>query len=158
MTGVQHLVQCHCILPQFKRMAEPIFHKFVVFSVIDDNDEVIPKLVSCNNCGVVHKVHDLCRSEIAVGNDSMRAMMSREQISKSLHPNISGLLDSHECSLPVWEHVAFLIEQESWGSIVTISQETVAGLTQAKTLEMLAADRVRLKVETRVDEITGGKR
>ena len=95
-------MQCHCILPQFKRAPEPIFHKFVVFSVIDDEDEVVPKLVICNNCGVVHKVTDICKTEIAVGNDSMRSVMTKEQIGQSLHPNIAGLLDAHECDIAVW--------------------------------------------------------
>lgn len=158
MTGIRHLVQCHCILPQFKKMHDPIFHKFVVFSVVDDDDQVIPRLVSCNNCGVVHKVQDLCKSEIAVGNEGIRSFLSKDQISDSLHKNISGLLESHECDISVWEHVSFIVENKQWGSIITISQEDVEGFVQAKTLEIMAEDRVRLRVETRTDQIVGGKK
>ena len=158
MTGLRHLVQCHCILPQFKRAPEPIFHRFVVFSVIDEEDEVVPRLVVCNNCGVIHKVVDICKTEIAIGNDSMRSVMTKEQIGQSLHPNIVGLLDAHECDIAVWEHVSFIIQNEIWGSILTITQEDIGGMVQAKTLEILAADRVRLQVQTRVDEIAGGSK
>ena len=64
MQGFKHLVQCHCILPQYRKMKDPVFHKFVVFSTIDKKDNVEPKNVQCNNCGVIHKVFDICKSEI----------------------------------------------------------------------------------------------
>jgi hypothetical protein len=153
MNGFRHLVQCHCILPQFRKMPEPIFHKFVVFSVIDESDQVVPKLVSCNNCGVTHKVIDICKSEIAVGNEGLKSLMTKQQISENLHKNISGLLEAHECDLPVWEHVLFIVENSLWGTVINISQEDVGGFVQVKVLEILAEDRVRLRVETRNDEI-----
>jgi hypothetical protein len=126
--------------------------------VIDEEDEVVPRLVICNNCGVIHKVIDICKTEIAIGNDSMRSVMTKEQIGQSLHPNIVGLLDAHECDISVWEHVSFIVQNEIWGSILTITQEDIGGMVQAKTLEILAADRVRLQVQTRIDEIAGGSK
>ena len=29
------------MLPQYKNRPDPVFHKFVVFSIVDDNDEVV---------------------------------------------------------------------------------------------------------------------
>ena len=63
-TGQKHTIQCHCILPQYKGRKDPIFHKVVVFSVIGDDDKVQEKIVNCNNCGVPHRIIDICQSEI----------------------------------------------------------------------------------------------
>ena len=43
MNGIKHLIECQCILPQFKKRENPPYHKFVVFSIIDDVDEVLEK-------------------------------------------------------------------------------------------------------------------
>ena len=75
MKGVKHLVQCHCILPQYKNAKDPVFHKFTVFSVIDDSDTVVSKYAECNNCGAAHKVYDICKSEIVVGKDEVRSYL-----------------------------------------------------------------------------------
>ena len=71
----KHLIECHCILPQYKKAPKPVFHKFIVFSEID-NDVVEPTYVQCNNCGAVHKIYDFCKSEIIVGRDELRTILS----------------------------------------------------------------------------------
>ena len=48
-------------------------HKFVVFSVIDDSDTFIKKIVNCNNCGVTHRIIGPCQSEIIQGKEMSRA-------------------------------------------------------------------------------------
>ena len=94
MKGAKHLIQCHCILPQFRRMKDPIFHKFVVFTVIDDNDKVLPKIVHCNNCGIVHNVVDICQSEIVTGREMSLSVMTKEDIRACIPENLSKLLDT----------------------------------------------------------------
>jgi hypothetical protein len=61
--GVKHLVRCRCILPQFKDKPNPPAHQFAVFSVLDDQDVLKVGFAQCNNCGIVHKVTDICLSE-----------------------------------------------------------------------------------------------
>ena len=42
--GVKHLIECHCILPQFKKKQPPIYHKFTVYSKFNsDTGNVIEK-------------------------------------------------------------------------------------------------------------------
>ena len=75
MNGFKHLVQCHCVLPQFRRRPEPVFHLFVVFSVLGNDDKVEPKYAECNNCGAVHHVTEVGQSEIgaaAVGQSEIK--------------------------------------------------------------------------------------
>ena len=43
MPGIKHLIQCHCILPQYRNIDDPIFHKFIVFSKMDSNGDLIPR-------------------------------------------------------------------------------------------------------------------
>ena len=74
--GTKHLIQCHCLLPQYRNKPDPVFHKFPVFSVIDESDTVILKYAECNNCGAAHKVYDICKSEILTGRDEARGCLS----------------------------------------------------------------------------------
>ena len=94
--GQRHLVQCHCILPQYRHKKEIIFHKFEVFSIINDDDTVEEKLVNCNNCGVTHRVYDMCKSEILFNQEDSRSPMSKEDFKISLPSQIFDLLSEYK--------------------------------------------------------------
>ena len=110
MQGLKHLVQCHCILPQYRKMKDPVFHKFVVFSTIDNNDNVEPKNVQCNNCGVIHKVFDICKSEILHSKEDLKTLISKKDIQMMLPNKLSEILDSYDVDLPTWEQAHFIIK------------------------------------------------
>ena len=95
MIGTKHIVECHCVLPQYRNRKIPIYHKFMVFSIIDDSDTVLPKYAQCNNCGVVHKIYDICKSEILAGKDEIRTLCTIEDISLTIPEDIRGVLDSY---------------------------------------------------------------
>ena len=154
MRGVKHLVQCHCILPQYRRSPEPIFHKFTVFSIIDDEDTVIEKLSQCNNCGVIHKIVDICKSEIVNNFEDSSTLLSIEDIKYSIPDNISSILESHECDIATWEQVSFLVENNILDQHVSISRETIGESRQIKILKLLGGSRV--KIETQILEDTIG--
>ena len=78
MNGINHLIECQCILPQYKKRNNPPFHRFVVFSIVDDSDDVVEKFSQCNNCGIVHRVYDICKSEIASGHESLNSLPSKD--------------------------------------------------------------------------------
>ena len=42
---IKHLVECQCILKIFEKKTKPLYHKFIVFSVIDENDNILEKFV-----------------------------------------------------------------------------------------------------------------
>lgn len=149
MRGTKHLIQCHCILPQYRRMKDPVFHKFVVFSVIDDNDNVVEKFCHCNNCGVVHKVHDLCKSEIVVGRESSLSIMTQADIRLSLPQNFSKILETYECDLPVWEEVQFYYETGLEAPPIILTKEEFKGTVTGKILHMLGSTKVRIESFTR---------
>jgi hypothetical protein len=122
MEGLKHLIQCHCILPQFKNAENPIFHKFVVFSIIDDSDTVQPKFAQCNNCGVVHKVVDICKSELTTKEES-RAIQSIEDIKFSLNSELVRVLESYNCDLATWEQAEWIYLSNRVSDYIVLTRE-----------------------------------
>jgi hypothetical protein len=120
MNGVKHLIQCKCILPQFK--TQQIFHKFVVFSIID-GDTVKEKLTQCNNCGAVHKITELCKSTILENRDDIKGIMNIDDYKINLPQNVSELLVKMKCELYVWEEINFIIKNKKWNSKVLLTND-----------------------------------
>jgi hypothetical protein len=140
MTGQQHLIQCHCVLPQFRGRKDPVYHKFVVFTVIDDSDTVVPKYVQCNNCATVHKVYDICKSEIIAGKDEMRNISRIEDFKFRLTNDLINLLTTYNCEVYIWEHVYFAISNSLWGTNIILTRETINDETFGKILTIKSAN------------------
>lgn len=150
LEGIKHLIDCHCVLPQFRNADPPVYHKFVVFSVIED-DTIEPKFVQCNNCSVVHKIVDICRSEVVAGLDFSNAITTLDEIKPGLPGEIASILDKNRCDLATWENVLFNLDHRPEGFEVPIAKEENLGLTQVKILVVNDKGRVRLKTESRND-------
>lgn len=145
MQGIKHLVQCHCVLPQYKNALEPVFHKFVVFSVIDDSDTVQPKFSQCNNCGVVHKVIDICRSELTLKEET-RALPNIEDIKFSISPDLVRVLESYHCDLATWEQAEWIYLTKAWDQWITlVREEDENNEIRGKRLIFLDDDRFRIE-------------
>ena len=151
--GVRHLVECHCILPQYRdRMnSNPVFHKFIVFSVVDESDTVVPKYVQCNNCSVVHKVYDLCKSEIMGGKDELRSVTTIEEVRLGMNIDVQNVLDTYSCDLSTWEQTRFLIDNELWDKTVILTQDSLDDVTQGKMLRILSSQSFRIESFIRKD-------
>jgi hypothetical protein len=120
--GIKHLIQCHCILPQFKNAPEPVFHKFAVFSVIDDSDTVQPKFAQCNNCGIVHKVIDICHSELTTKEEA-RSIPNVEDIKFSISPDLVRVLESYQCDIATWEQAEWIFLSKLWDQWIILTKE-----------------------------------
>lgn len=152
-TGLKHLITCRCVLPQFKRMQNPVDHQFVVFSVVKDDGVVEPKFAQCNNCGVIHKVIDICRSEIVVGKEAMGSLISIEDIKASLPGNLVNILESNDADLSSWEAAQFAIENKDWGSFVVLSTDEESGLRQGKYVRIMSPTMFKIESFTREEII-----
>lgn len=145
MEGIKHLVQCHCVLPQFKDRSDPIFHKFTVFSIIDDSDTVQPKFSQCNNCGVIHKIVDICKSELTSKEES-RSIPNIEDIKFSLSSDLSRVLDSYQCDLATWEQAEWIFLNKLWDRWILLSRdEDEQGEIHGKRL--IFSDEGRFRIE-----------
>ena len=109
-TGQKHAIKCRCILPQFKKREKPIFHEFIVFSTVTDNvfDE---SFAQCNNCGIVHRVVDFCKSEITT-KENIKSIQTIDDVSFSLKESIVELLKNSNADLATFQEVAFVVENE----------------------------------------------
>jgi len=135
--GQKHLIKCRCILPQFKGRKDAPVHKFVVFSVINDDDTVVVKYSSCNNCGTIHKIVDICASEILQKKEDMSTLMTIEDIKTGLPPNLSDILERNGADLPTWEQAAFIYDNKAWGEFVVLTQEEEADTKQGKYVRIM---------------------
>jgi len=146
MRGTKHLLQCHCILPQYRDRKDPVFHQFVVFSIIDDSDTCVPKYVQCNNCGIVHKVVDLCRSELVVGKEELATVASIDDISLTIPEDVKNVLSTYDADLATWEHAQFILQNDLWGTNLVLTKDVLDNDTQGKVLVFDGPG--KLKIET----------
>lgn len=123
MEGTKHIIECNCVLPQYRKLDNPVFHKFIVFSVIDDSGSVVPKTVQCENCGTIHKVYDLCYSEIIPGKDETRSVMTKNDIISSLPEQLVRTFEEYNLGIADYEAAKFYLENEKWGSMIVLSKE-----------------------------------
>lgn len=151
-TGMKHLVTCRCVLPQFKRMPTPPQHQFIVFSVIEDDGTVRPKLVQCNNCGIVHKIVDVCKSNVVNGKEALASIVTIDEIKASLPPRLAEILTTNDVDLPTWEAAQFIIESKSWGQFVVLGTDVDENVRQGKYLRILGENMFKIEPFTR-DEI-----
>jgi hypothetical protein len=105
-----------------KNKSDPPLHKFVVFS-IQENDKTLEKLVTCNNCGVVHRVFEICRSDILNNFEGTRSSLTLEDISMQLSESIRDILVSYEKELADYEHIKFMIDENVIDDFIVLSQE-----------------------------------
>jgi len=147
--GQKHLIKCRCVLPQFKKLENPPTHKFIVFSVIQDDGKVVLKQAQCNNCGVIHKITDICTSEIIPGKDSANSIIKIEDIRPSLHQNFVGILDANSADLSTWEATQFIVENKKWGEFVVLTSELEGEDIHGKYIRILGESFCKVEQFTR---------
>ena len=145
MKGVKHILECHCILPQYRDLKEPVYHKFVVFSEIDDSDTVVPSNTQCNNCGTVHRVYDICKSEIVAGKDESASVEKKEDVSLSLPKQLVDLMETYSLEICDYQMARYIIENKIWGSTLVLSIENEGEKSSGKVLNFVAEDRFRVE-------------
>jgi hypothetical protein len=130
---VKHLVECKCILPQFKQVEPVRWHCFVVFSEIDELGMIIPSFAQCNNCGTIHKVTEVGISSV-LSKDNLASLPKIDEIKTSLQEKLVKVLESYDCELPTYQEVQFIIEHQLWGRTVILSKEVLDGMLLGKYL------------------------
>jgi hypothetical protein len=155
MIGVKHLIECHCTLKIYEGRDDHLYHKFVVYSKFDEGGRVIEKIAQCNNCRTLHKVYDICKSEIVRGGkDENKGMVDIEDISLQLSEKIDRVLKKYDCDIATYEHVLDIIENNCWDEKIILSREVVNAEYQVKVLHILSEDKIKITSEKIVDEIT----
>jgi regulator of RNase E activity RraB len=143
--GHRHLIKCRCFLHQLKNAEEIPPHHFVVFSVIDEDGEVIPKFAQCNNCGIVHKVIDICKSHIMNGRENLNSVITIDEIKDALPEKLVTILEKYKVDISGWEQAQFIIEEKQWGNFVILAQDTIDGIKQGKIVKIIGESLFKLE-------------
>lgn len=154
-TGQKHLIACRCVMPQFRSLPDPPVHRFVVFSVIADDGTVEPRLVQCNNCGIVHSVTDLTRSEIVKGKEFAQSIATIDDVRASMPEQLAAILDRAGADLATWEAARFCLDEQRWGDFVVLTSDAVEGSRQGKYVRVLGPSLFKVDTFTR-EEIAHG--
>lgn len=152
--GQKHLIKCRCVLPQLKNSKDPTKkqHKFVVFSEVVD-DVVKQKYAQCNNCGLIHKIIDICTSEIMPGKEEMNSIITIEDIKSSLNQTLVSILERHNCDLATWEQSQFIVENKRWGDVVVLTNDFENETRLIKYLRILGDTLFKVDSHTRNETI-----
>lgn len=151
LTGQKHLVKCKCVLPQYKNAQDPPQHQFVVFSVINEDDSVRVKYTQCNNCGAIHRVTDICTSEVLPGKENMSSIVTVDDIKASLPANLVDILERNDVDPPTWEQAQFIYENKQWGNFVVLASDEDAGTKQGKYVRIMSETYFKIESFTRDD-------
>jgi len=148
VSGVKHLIECHCVLPLYKQSQKIINHKFTVYSKFDEAGNVLPKLCKCNNCDTLHYIPDICKSEIRGGKDETTVILDVDDISLMLSDKLCSILRKFECDLATWEHALDIVEEERWGDFIVLKRDVIGEVQQVKLIEILSEAKVKIRTET----------
>ena len=99
----------------------------------------------CNNCNALHKVIDLCKSEIIKGKDDFKGALSISDIKFSLPSNIVNILETYHADLASWEYAKFIIDNQKWGSYVVLTTDEADDLVQGKMLVFISASTINIE-------------
>lgn len=138
------MIECHCVLPQYRKMAEPIFHKFIVFSEVHDDGTVEPKLARCENCGAVHRVYDICASEIMTSKEESKGILTKKDLSSSLPKQLIDLLEEYSLGIADYEASRFYIDNQKWGSSIVLTKEKEDDGNSGKVLIFVGPEKFRI--------------
>ena len=111
----------------------PVFHSFIVFSIVSVDSSVLEKFAQCNNCGIIHRVYDICKSEL-LKKEQHVSVQSIADVGLSLPSELNNILVTYKCDIATWEHVQFIFENEKWGESIVIAREIEDGITNGKRL------------------------
>ena len=121
-------------MPTLKNRSDPPLHEFVVFSVIS-NDKVVESTAQCNNCGITHRVVDVCKSVIVSNSENSSSIITIEDIKISLPENVGNIMEANNKELADYQHLKFLIDDNDVTGFILLSKESIDGKNQGKILK-----------------------
>tara|TARA_B100000035_G_scaffold311668_1_gene321637 strand:- start:1401 stop:1787 length:387 start_codon:yes stop_codon:yes gene_type:complete len=100
-----------------------------VFSQVDENGEVKEKYIACNNCGIIHRVYEVFKSEVKWGQEDVKSLIaSKDDIKFNLEAQgfekIISLLEKSDLDISDWEMAEHLLENNTSGHIVLERKES----------------------------------
>jgi hypothetical protein len=127
MDYIKHLIECQCTLKIYENRSKSVYHKFVVFSLLED-DQIKEKYVLCNNCDILHRVYEINKSEIKWGNEGLKSLVTtKDDVKFNLESqgfsDLANILEVNLIDTPEWEYIDYLFENEKEGNIILEKSE-----------------------------------
>ncbi len=140
---ILHEVTCHCepawtrLLPADDKRHNIAF-SFVVFSVLDENSNIIEKYCQCENCNLIHKVVDVCKTiPMPGGKDSIGSILTIKDLASGMPDKLCKILEEYSCGLAKWEMASWILETKSWGLGFILNKEFEDGINRGKHLAII---------------------
>ena len=92
-------------------------------------------MVTCNNCGIVHKVFEVCKSTILHDLEGTNSSVTIDDVTLQLPETVGKLLNSYGKDLPDYEHTKFMLDENMVGDFVVLTQEFNEGRKSGKVLK-----------------------
>lgn len=153
--GIKHLIECHCTLKIYKGDDNHLYHKFPVYSKFNnDSKKIIEKIVQCNNCQTLHKVYDICKSDIIrSGKDENKSSVSIDDISLQLPYKLNNVLVKYQCDIATWEQVLDIVDNKAWNYKIVLSRELIEAKYHVKVLHIISEEKIKIETKVIEDEI-----
>lgn len=136
LEGIKHQVECNCILPQFIMRQPPIFHKFNVFSIIEETGNIRPSHAQCNNCDAIHKIMEVNKSR-QLSKEESKLLPNLDEVKLSIPEAIRKIIESYKVDMATWQEAEFIFENEKWGRSIILFKEEDDGKTIGKYVVIL---------------------
>tara|TARA_Y100000310_G_C20574012_1_gene759545 strand:- start:220 stop:501 length:282 start_codon:yes stop_codon:yes gene_type:complete len=91
------------------------------------------------------------------GHEELNSVVRINDIMYSLPSDLKDVLTSYSCDLATWEQVLFTVENEKWGTTITLTQDTVESETQGKIMCINGLDKIKIESFVRSEEVTHGR-
>ena len=145
MNYIKHLIECRCFKTVFQKENNIVFYKLKVFSLLDDNENIISKLIKCDNCGLIHKIYDIGKSEIIQIQEDTKSIATIDDIKMTIPNNIVNILESYNADQTIWEEVQFTIENNLWGKKIILTTDETDKTQEGKFL--ILKNPISVKIE-----------
>ena len=94
----------------------------------------------------MHKVVEVCKSELIPGGDQKNVTIEKDDIELMLPDKISNVLKKYDCDISVWEHALDIYENKAWGSSLVLKREIIEENEHLKIL--IFNENERLKIQS----------
>lgn len=145
---LKHTLQCKCFAASEMDKETPQFYEFIAISEVDENGDVVPRTIPCDNCGRLHEVYEICKSNVIDGTDSPIGILSMEEIEMSIPEKLQKLLKDNKCPKHTWEEASLILEKELWGSSIILNRDIQNNKVFCKTLKILGVTFYRIDNST----------
>lgn len=117
-----HEIECLCFSRTQRAMAHDAHGRRIdVFSVIDEEGEVVPSVIQCEDCGRKWEINGLDDYDLAQ-LDRMPTY-TRKRLQRVLPSELVHLCDEWKVPTALMAQIQWIIEEEKWGTQILISKK-----------------------------------